>query len=413
MSASVPRTARSTAWKATFLVAAALVVAAAGYLLLGTIRWQEAYQALGVVDPGPHALALAMADGDVPEGISQGARVHAPGSLLRIRVDEFDATGERVARNEVRVLVPPLPYIGADAPGTDLAELACLDRCRAQLSETGAVPIVRSGKVGVAEEWLLRMPVGQSFSLGDAAITLQDIEAAEPTQLSRRRLRISVLEACRASVRIGSETHVEYLQAAIPVPRALRTTQWVQLEGCAAMLQAPAQLQSVAAVRTPPVQLRRAWQERADWESVRPMQSGGMKWAALMVDEEWLAQGSQPRVFHLLRACQYDVPSRRWLPLPAPEGDAEIALRGQPSPVQRLAYRFPRENALFFAEWTERVDGVDGPTHRIVMPGGSDSCRDLPLQAAPPGEVPACVPSGVLSDRMLVPDPQLHCAAGN
>lgn len=399
--------------KIAALSAIALVIGIAGYALLGTIRWQEAYSALGVEDPGPHALALAMADGDVPEGVPQGARVHTPGTLLRLRIDELDAGGARVARNEVRVLVPPLPHIGADAPGTAFAELACLERCRAQLGETDAVPIVRSGKAGVADEWLLRMPVGRSFSLGDAAITIQDIDNAAVTQLSRRRLRVEVVDACKAKVRIGRSTNIDYLSTSIPIPRGLQTTQWLQLEGCTALLRAPAQLQSVVAVRAPEVRLRRAWQERADWESVRPMQSGGMKWAALMVDEDWLARDGEPRTFRVVRACQFDASSKRWVTLPAPEGDAEIALRTEPSSVQRLVYRFPRENALFFAEWTELVGGVAGPTHRIVMPSGSDSCRDLPLQSAAPGELAACVPAAGIADRMLVPDPVENCAVSD
>jgi hypothetical protein len=343
--------------------------------------------------------------------LSIGARVHAPGTLMRIRYEQLDDTGTPVATHEIRALVPEMPFFGSDAPGTELGDLSCRERCRQELAAANAAEIVRGGRGGLTDEWLLRLPLGQSFELGKADLKIQDIAEDQMRTYPVKPMRITALAACKATVKVGTAMHIEYLK--FPLPRALRTTKWVQLEGCAEMMNAgPKHEEAAAAVPAPPAPepaLRKSWLDRADWESVRPRQDDGLRWAVLMVDEDWLARRGKPRLFHLLRSCQFNAQTRDWVPLPMPDGDAEVSLQTSLPRMQRIAYHFPRKNALFFAEWTETEDGVNGPTHRITMPAGADSCREAPSGTSAEGEVLACVPSGAIADQVLVPDPVLNC----
>jgi hypothetical protein len=387
------------------------------YWMLTTVRWQEAYHTLGVVDPGPHAIALALADGEAPEGVPTGARVHEYGSLLRIRYEELDAAGEPIARHELRALVPALPLL--EGAGGFLGELECRDRCRQQLAASNATAIVRGGAGGLAEEWLLRLPVGQSFSLGKTDLKIQDIAEEQLRNYSVRPLRVTMLGACKATLRIGTANHLDF-QKYPP----LRTTRWLQLEGCADMMNAaPTNEEAGPAPMAPgtadapsptppaPVSLRKSWQDRADWESVRPMQDGSQRWATLMVDEDWLAHRGKQRLFHLLRACQFNEQTRDWFELPKPEGDAEVSLNKVLPRPQRPAFHFPKKSALYFAEWVEIEDGVNGPTHRVTIPSGADSCIEKQLPAAGEHEVVACVPGGAIAETVVVPDPVVFCGS--
>lgn len=394
----------------------ALLLAGGGVLLwlLNTVRWQDAYQALGVVEQGPQAIAQAMADGDPPQGLELGARVHAPGTLMRIRYEQLDDTGTPVATHEIRALVPELPFVGSDAPGTELGELTCRERCRRELAAANAVEIVRGGRGGLSDEWLLRLPLGKTFELGKSDLKIQDIAEEQLRTYPVKPLRITALAACKATVKVGTASHIEYFK--FPVPRALRTTKWLQVEGCADMMNAgplheEAGAPAPAALPAPAPALRKSWLDRADWEAVRPQQEGGLRWAVLMADEDWLARHGKPRLFHLLRSCQFNAQTREWVSLPQPEGDAEITLQTSLPRMQRIAYHFPKKNALFFAEWTETEDGVNGPAHRILIPSGADSCREASPGTFAEGEVLACVPSGGIADQVLVPDPAMHCEA--
>jgi hypothetical protein len=400
--------------RAGILLAVIAALVFGTYGLLGTLRWQDAYRALGVVDGGPLAVAQAMAENDPPEHLALGERVHAPGTLMRLRYEKLDDAGAPIASFELRALVPPLPYFGADAPGSELGTLECGEPCQNQLAAARAVLIQHSGSAGLADEWLLRMPVGQSYSLGKRSLVLQDIGERRSRTLVQATFRVSVLEACSARLRIGAATRLALAEFAIlPVPIGLRTSRWVQLEGCQSLMNAapsPDELGPPPAVPPPPASLRRLWVDRADWESVRPGRSGGaLGWVILRVDEEWLAQNGQPRAFHLLRACRYQQGMNRWMPLRQPEGDGDISVQAADSKVERVAYHFPQEDGLYFAEWTERVKGVSGPLHRIVIPTGGDTCRVSDLPPPAPGQVLACVPSYQMSDTALVPDPVANC----
>ncbi len=398
----------------TLLCAVLLAGGGALLWLLNTVRWQDAYQVLGVVEQGPQGIAQAMADGDPPQGLELGARVHAPGTLMRIRYEQLDDTGTPVATHEIRALVPELPFVGSDAPGTELDELTCRERCRRELAAANAVEILRGGRGGLSDEWLLRLPLGKTFDLGKSDLKIQDIAEEQWRTYPVKPLRITALAACKATVKVGTAMHIEYFK--FPVPRALRTTKWLQVEGCAEMMNAGPLHEEVGAPAPAPLPapepaLRKSWLDRADWEAVRPQQEGGLRWAVLMADEDWLARHGKPRLFHLLRSCQFNAQTREWVSLPQPEGDAEITLQTSLPRVQRIAYHFPKKNALFFAEWTETEDGVNGPVHRILIPSGADSCREATPGTFAEGEVLACVPSGGIADQVLVPDPVMHCEA--
>jgi len=404
--------------KAASAIAVVLLAALFAVVAFGLdIRWQDAYRALGVTDGGPHALAQAQAEDEPPQGMPLQRRLHPPGTVARLRYEQLDEAGTTFASYELRALLPPLPYFGREAPGSELGEIECRAPCREQLKTSGAVLIDRSGKAGMATEWLLRMPVGKAFALGKRSLEIQDIGQEKPRSIAQSRLRVTLLETCAARLRVGAATHVEFAPyAMIPIPTGLRTTRWVQLENCEAMMAAAptaAQLGPPVEPPKPAQRLRRSWPDPAPmWEAVRPRRDGALGRLTLNVDETWLANNGQPLVFRLLRACRYQAPEKRWIPLAKPEADGEIALRDKPAAAARVAYRFPEDSALYFAEWAEIGSGGTGKTHSALVPSGGVACRDHPLPPATAGEVVACVPAVGISDAQLVPAPELHCSPG-
>src|SRR5436190_6444591 len=132
------------------------------------IQWRDAYRALEAAEP---TLIEASIEGEAPEGMDVSKRVHARGTLMRLRYEQLDAQGEPIASYELRALVPRLPSFGADAPQDEFfGPVACGAKCRAHLAESHASLIDRSGIAGIADEWVLRMPVGRTFSLGRRSI---------------------------------------------------------------------------------------------------------------------------------------------------------------------------------------------------------------------------------------------------
>jgi len=115
--------------------------------------------------------------------------------------------------------------------------------------------------------------------------------------------------------------------------------------------------------------------------------------------------------FH--RACRYDPPANRWVPLPTPGGALEIA--GPPRMnVTRVAYRFPEDPGLYWAEWSERSpDDREAPqTFAVVVPGGSAvRCDEGDLPEPGPGEIALCVPRHGPALPGTVPDPAQGCSA--
>ena len=97
--------------------------------------------------------------------------------------------------------------------------------------------IARGGSPGLSPEWVLRMPVGQTFDLGLQSFSLQDLEDPRPISLAHARYRVTLLEACPARVRVGEVTSLEFQpNATVPIPSEFRTRHWVQVDDCLALL---------------------------------------------------------------------------------------------------------------------------------------------------------------------------------
>src|SRR5262249_6801263 len=200
-------------------------------------------------------MAWAQAEGDPPAGFRIGPRLHRPGTLAQLRYETFDARGERTDVWQVRALVPRLPDVAAppDTPHPQLGWIECPPECRAGLARWHGILVTHSGEPGLAAEWVLRMPVGPTFDLGQRSLVTQDILAAAPRQLgltSRREsgqtvvkpasIRVTLVEACPATVRVGALARLEiFPYAIVPIPRGFRTVRWVQLDGCRSLLEGP------------------------------------------------------------------------------------------------------------------------------------------------------------------------------
>ena len=130
------------------------------------VRWQEAYSALEMPesnlprDPREREhllLAWAQADNPPPRGMDTEARLHPAGTLARLRYETLDHEDTLLDMWEVRALVPNI----GNGVGTVLA------RALRKIVPTRSSPIRagfrlhRSGTPGIAEEWVLRMPVGE------------------------------------------------------------------------------------------------------------------------------------------------------------------------------------------------------------------------------------------------------------
>lgn len=387
------------------LLLAVVATVWASYYALGTsVRWQDAYRAMEVTEGGPHAVAQAMAENEPPEGLPLDRRLHTSGSLVKVRYEHLDQAGKVMATYEVRALVPELPYFGPNN---------CPAPCRERLQAANATLIERSGQAGLATEWLLRMPIGKSFSLGQRSLEIQDMGQKRSRSIPRGAMRATLLAACKAQVRIGESTKLDYSSdAVVPILKGFVTRRWVQLEGCQALMRtAPAAELSGPEQpwEKPQPRFRNSWPgSMAAFEAVYPRQPAGQE-MGLYVDEAWVAKHGRPLEFHLLRACHFDRSGARWIELPGPDEGREIAAILPPASTLRVAHHFPELNALIFAEWVERWQDRSEHRHRLLLPSRNTTCRDNDLPAPERGQVVACVPDGMTSETMLVPDPETLC----
>ena len=396
--------------KAALAVIVAAFIAVAWFSYQSGAKYEDAYRAMQARQP---SMVEAMIEGDPPKGMPFDKRLHPVGSLMRLRYEQIDKDGSTIATYEARALVPPLPYFGMEAPTGEFGGLECRSACQENLKKTGAVVLQRSGNAGLPEEWLLRMPQGKAWDVGQRGALVQDIGQPKGHSIPVSRLRVTLLEVCKARVRVGSETHLEFHPyAMVPIPKEFRTTRWVQIEGCEAMMKSPPAEEQLGPPVAPPVQvkLRPAWPDPAPkWNAVRPSRAGGPGTLALFVDEGWLAAHRRPLAFRMLRACRYESKSNSWVKLEIPKQDGELmpGLAIQARTV--VAYRFPGEYALFFGEWAEVEKDGKGLIHSALVPSGAVSCRETDLPPPQAGELVACVPEGVVSATRLVPDPDKHC----
>ena len=396
--------------KLALAILAAAAAAVAFWFYQSGARFDDAYRAMEARKP---SIAEAMIEGDPPKGMPFDKRLHPVGSLMRLRYEQLDKDGSTIATYEARALVPPLPYFGMEAPGGEFGALECRSACRAGLARSGAALLERSGNAGLPDEWLLRMPPGKAWDVGQRSALVQDIGQAKARTIPVSRLRVTLLEACKARVRIGAETHLDFHpHAMVPMPKEFRTTRWVQIEGCEAMMKSPPTEENLGPPVIAPVRarLRASWPSPAPkWNAVRPSRSGAPGTLALNVDESWLLNHGRPLSFRMLRACRFDPKTNSWIPLERPKVDGALEPEAPVPGRSRVAYRFPGEYALFFGEWAEVEKDGKGLIHSALVPSGAVTCRETNLPPPQAGELVACVPEGVASSTRLVPDPDKHC----
>lgn len=390
-----------------------LVVGAIGawlfYRITG-IQWRNAYQALEAAEP---TLLEASVDGPAPEGMDVSQRLHARGTLMRLRYEQLDAQGQPVASYELRALVPRLPAFGRDAPQAELGSLACDVKCRAHLAESRAVLIDRGGIAGLADEWILRMPVGRAFDLGSRSVEIQDLAEDRSRSIPVSPLRVTLLEACEADVQAGSVGRLEWTSSMVPVPQEWRVTSWVEVRGCESIINAPpsrVQLGPPIPTPEPPKRLRPSWPDpEPKWEAIKPMREGRVQPLTLIVNEDWMRDHRQPISFTLLRACRYDTHANVWVTLPKPPRRAPIEPRNASFSGQRVAFEFPETTALYFAEWRETREGWTVRLQSALVPAGPVDCEENEWPPPKKSEVVACVPEGGIARTRLVPNPGDTC----
>src|SRR5229473_259204 len=112
-------------WSLAAAVIAALVVLAMtpfggwmeSFIAGSGVRWQNAYAALEAAetnlprDPRERErmlIAWARTEGDPPAGMKIGPRLHAPGTLARLRYETFDESDNPIDDWQVRALVPTI-----------------------------------------------------------------------------------------------------------------------------------------------------------------------------------------------------------------------------------------------------------------------------------------------------------------
>lgn len=404
------------------------------------IVWSDAYVALDAAElhRSPNAaeherllLANAMAEGEAPEGMPAGRRLHPIGTLVRLRYEVLDDAGGVADTVDVRAIVPALPYFGADAPAAPFGTTGCPQACQQHRTAAQATLIDRTGQPGLADEWVLRMPVGQPFPLGKRSLTVRDFQAAAPYSIPLAPLRVTMVEACNGRLRAGAATHLEFFPFAIvPIPSGLRTDRWVQIEGCGQLVAAVPAARIAAAPEPDPNTVdeamappgkelrRRVPPSAAELEALVPDNEGQpLGRALLVVNESWLAGHGRPQRVRIARACRFDGDANRWRPIPLPDGDLEIALQqsvpGDGQPPRRVAMRLPEGPALFWAEWTEA--DLDQPgagrTHAVSLESGrKPQCPRTVRRAVAPDEIVACVPNHATGAVRAVPDPVAYCS---
>lgn len=398
---------------AAVVVLGCLVVGATSALVFYRftgIQWRDAYRALEAAEP---TLLEARIEGAAPLGMDVSKRLHARSTLMRLRYEQLDAQGEMVASYELRALMPRLPAFGRDAPQAEFGPVACGLKCRAHLAESRAVLIDRSGIAGIADEWILRMPVGRTFGLGSRGVEIQDLAEDRSRSIPVSPLRVTLLEACEANVQAGSVGQLEWTSSMVPVPQEWRVTHWVEVRGCDSMMNAPpsqVQLGPPTPTPEPAKRLRPSWPDpEPKWEAIRPMRAGRAQPLTLIVNEDWMRDHQQPNSFALLGVCRYDPEANRWVTLPNPPQTAPIEPRDASFSGQRVAFEFPETTALYFAEWREAREEGTVRVHSALMPAGPVVCEENELPPPKRSEVVACVPEGGVARTRLVPTPGEAC----
>jgi hypothetical protein len=388
-------------------------------------RTQNAYQAFGQLEwtrptaktLNAMALAeLALTDESLAVRLSDRPRMHPPGTLATLEYTTAGASNEALDRWRVRAIVPMLGdggVLDAEAWGAALPDIA------SRLNQQGGMVLRDSGNAGLPPEAVLRFRVGESIEMpvpDDFATT--DFTSGRRHHVRKRtfslatgqvtvpvRLRVTLVEACAADVRVGEATQLEYAQfAPLPIPIGVRVHRWVQMTGCAP---------GATDVASPPRPADAAVDAGRTAPILRIETDGSVR-----VDEARLQGENRPLRYRIETVCRFDAEDDRWevllqsnrqtallevAPLP------EVSGAGGPRVVASLP-----PIALYWLRWTEGFDGADGTAlrsrHGFGSVGGRP-CDDVRLRPAPAGMVPVCVPFIDRAEARFVPDPVQACAA--
>jgi hypothetical protein len=437
------------------------------------VRWQNAYTALDTAEANlprnererERMLMINLATEDeAPIGLKMGPRLHPPGTLATLRYELFDENGESYDQWDVRALVPNI----GNGQGPFWRE-PCDKACREEIASGNGTHIERSGDAGIAEEYVLRMPIGQAFSLKPRPLRMQDIldkrersiglrtmridknaEEAAP-ELSASHLRpeplrtqdvinpapprappsaatgevkfvqvptkilVTLVSACKADVRVGTAVNLKIAENAIlPVPIGFVVSRWAQLDGCGKLVAFdPPPMPPPVVYNRPPV-------EHLDYRAAllqRDPKSGA---AVLKADEAWLKKENIKISLKVQLLCRYNPETDKWQRLTLPDieqrrsygleplSDADAAFGN------RVIYELPRETGLYWLHWSEDkvVELPQRKTvyrHAVVV-SGPVLCNEIALGEAPTGKVAACVPFAERAEARFVPEPHKACS---
>jgi len=296
------------------------------------VRWHEAYSALEAGETNlPRderererlLIASARTESEPPIGMKVGPRLHPVGTLARLHYQTLDERGERLNEWDVRALVPRL----ADDEDPFWRE-RCNQPCRDEVERGEGVAIRRSGDPGIAPEWILRMPVAKTFEVNPAGLRTQDILDSAPRRIVLRyvqvgdrpalrpaKIRVTLVEACPATVRVGTALNLGiYPNAIVPIPSGFAASRWAQVDGCGKLAPLPPPTQA----EEPLARVKPDIAEAPDLHSIVVRREAATGHADLIVDEGWLQKHNMPVVFQVAKICRYDAAANRWQRLPAP-----------------------------------------------------------------------------------------------
>ena len=438
--ATPPRNIRARSWRSELFVALVVVpvvVLAMMYdtpfggwaqsLVTGTgVRWQDAYVALEMPESNlPRderererlLLAWAHTGSPPPKGMPLGPRLHRAGTLARLRYETFDHVGAPIDTWEVRALVPNI----GNGVGPFWRE-PCGRSCREERSHSTGMILARSGEPGIAEEWVLRMPVGQPFDLEtqplrtrdildtrDRVVGIGTIRVGSDSAQNPARIRITLVNACHGTVRVGTTMNLQF-ESRLPIPRGFETSSWAQLDGCGKLEPLPPP--------PAPVRIVAMAAEPVDLHAIVVHRTAGTGRAALRVDEAWLGRHRLAVVFGVDKVCRYDPADETWHELPRPDARRSwrIAPLGsrQGSMATRIAYETPPDIGLYWVRWSEQDDG-NRSANRVQwrdahLFSGPVLCNDVMLGPAPPEKVAMCVPFANRAEARFVPEAASTCA---
>jgi hypothetical protein len=413
----------------------------------GHVRWGDAYRELGGDQSGlqlpPHeervALANALAEDEFPGGVP-GPRLHPRGTLVRLKYETFDSDGRSTATWQVRAVIPPLPAI--DGGGADQRTLLlageCGQACQASVARSGGTLLADSGIAGIASEWVRRMPVGQTYDLGSRSLLTQDILDAKPRQVPVRsglvggrsfldpaNIRVTLVDACRATVRVGSDRRLEFRpDAIIPIPRGFDTARWVQMDGCGRLEPFPPD-ETEALAPASPVERDEPVESTPAPGVVVVTRNPATGFVSATVDEAGLARIGYAVGFRLHAICRYDV-EQGWQPVSGVRTGVSVRIpvltAEEARPGARPIVELPRETALFWLTWSEWRDHEPGEpastrgrgyvSRQSFAISGPMLCNDVAVGEPPAGMVAACVPFADRAEARFVPDPAAACHGG-